>query len=72
MATFRERKRRGEEIFKKYRASSGNDPYACAVDVIADILLAVAQNEREAIQILHSAEMDFRNAAETESFLAEG
>ena len=72
MSTLKERKRRGEEIGKKYRLLTGNDPYACAVDAIADILLSVAQTEREATQILHSAEIDFRNAAETESFLTEG
>jgi hypothetical protein len=72
MATLKERKRRGEETSKRYRAVCGNDPYAGAVDAITDILLAVAQNEREAGQIIHSAEIEFRNAAEMESFLAEG
>ena len=72
MSILRERKRRGEEICKKYRPISGNDSYACAADAIGDILLSVAQTESEARQILHSAEIDFRNAAETESFLAEG
>ena len=70
--TFRERRRRGEDICKKYKALSGTDPYACAADAITDILLYVAQSEREATQILHSAEIDFKTAAETESFLAEG
>jgi len=72
MSTLRERKRRGEEICKKYRPISGNDSYACAADAICEILLSVAQNESEARQILHSAEIDFRHVAETESFLAEG
>jgi hypothetical protein len=72
MSTLRERKRRGEDICKKYRAISGTDSYACAADAIGDILLTVAQNESEARQILHSAEIDFRNVAEAESFLAEG
>jgi hypothetical protein len=72
MSTLRERRRRGEEICKKYRPISGNDSYACAADAICEILLSVAQNESEARQILHSAEIDFRNVAETESFLAEG
>jgi hypothetical protein len=72
MSTVKERKRRGEEITKRYRAITGNDPYASAVDAIADILLAVAQTEREAIQIIQAAEIEFRNAAELESFLAEG
>ena len=72
MSTLRERKRRGEDTCKKYRALSGNDSYACAADAIGDILLTVAQNESEARQILHSAEIDFRNVAEAESFLAEG
>jgi hypothetical protein len=72
MSTLKERKRRGEETAKRYRATSGNDPYASAADAIADILLAVAQNEREAAQIIQAAEIEFRNAAELESFLAEG
>jgi hypothetical protein len=72
MSTLKERKRRGEETIKRYRSITGNDAYACAVDAIADILLSVAQSEGEATQILHSAEIDFRNAAETESFLTEG
>ena len=72
MSTLRERKRRGEEIIKKYKAVSGTDPYACAVDALADILLFVAQTESEGTQLLHSAEIDFRNAAESETFLAEG
>ncbi len=70
--TFNERKRRGQELLKKYGASSGTDPYACAADAIADILLFVAQTEDEGTKILHSAEMDFRNAAESESFASEG
>jgi hypothetical protein len=72
MSTLKERKRRGEETAKRYRAITGNDPYASAVDAIADILLAVAQSEREAVQIIHAAEIEFRNAAEVESFLSEG
>ena len=72
MATLKERKRRGEETAKRYKAVAGNDPYTSAVDAITDILLAVAQNEREAVQIIQAAEIEFRNAAELESFLAEG
>jgi hypothetical protein len=70
--TVDERKRRGQEIVKKYRSCSGTDPYACSADAIADILLFVAQTEDEATKILQAAEMDFRNAAEGESFAAEG
>lgn len=70
--TVDERKRRGQDILKKYRGTSGTDPYACAADAIADILLFVAQTEEEGRQTLHAAEMDFRNAAEGESFAAEG
>ena len=70
--TVDERKRRGQDIVKKYRSCSGTDPYACAADAIADVLLFVAQSEEEGTKILHSAEMDFRNAAEGESFAAEG
>jgi hypothetical protein len=72
MVTIRERRRRGEEIAKKYRALTGNNSYTGAVDAIADILLAVAQNEREAMQILHSAEVEFRNQAESEAIISEG
>jgi hypothetical protein len=72
MATIRERKKRGEEIVKKYKPSNLNDPYACAVDAIADILLYVADNQTEGRKILHSAEIDFRNSAEGEAFLTEG
>ena len=72
MATLRERKKRGEEIVKKYKPSNLNDPYTCAVDAIADILLFVAQSQSEATQMLHSAEIDFRNSAEGEAFLTEG
>lgn len=72
MVTLKERKRRGEEITKKYRALTGNDAYAGAVDAIADLLLAVAQTEREATQILHSAEIEFRNQFESEQIISEG
>jgi hypothetical protein len=72
MATIRERKKRGEEIVKKYKPSNMNDPYTCAVDAIADILLYVAENQTEGRKILHSAEIDFRNSAEGEAFLTEG
>jgi len=72
MATIQERKRRGDETLKKYKALSGNDPYARAIDAIADILLSVAQTEDEASQLLQSAEVDFRNTAEGESFMTEG
>lgn len=72
MATLEERKKHGEETLKRYRAHSGNDPYARAVDAIADILLSVAQTEDEASQMLQAAEVDFRNAAEGESFVTEG
>jgi len=72
MSTIRERQRRGEEILKRYCGKSATDRYACATDVIADILLFVAQSEEEATQLLHSAEIDFRNSAESESFVGEG
>ena len=57
---------------KKYKTSTSVDPYALAVDAIADVLLFVAQGEGEGTQILHAAEMDFRNAAEGEAFASEG
>ena len=72
MATLKERKRRGEEIAKKYRALTSNNSYTGAVDAIADILLAVAQSEREAMQLLHSAEIEFRNQFESEQIISEG
>jgi hypothetical protein len=70
--TLNERRRRGQEIVKKYRSCSGTDPYACASDAIADILLYVSQSEDESTKIVLSAEMDFRNSLESESFAAEG
>jgi hypothetical protein len=72
MVTIKERKRRGEETTKRYRTLTGNDSYASAVDAIADILLAVAQTEREATQLLHSAEAEFRNQFESEQIVSEG
>lgn len=72
MSTLEERKRRGEEIVRKYRRVNNNDSYASAVDAIADILLFVAQSEAEGTQLLQSAEMDFRNEAQAERFLTEG
>ena len=72
MTTLQERKKRGEEIVKKYKTSTSVDFYALAVDAIADVLLFVAQGEGESTQILHAAEMDFRNAAEGEAFASEG
>lgn len=72
MTALRERKKRGEEIIKKYRTLTNVDPYASAIDAIADILLFVAQSEGESTQILHAAEIDFRNAAEGEAFVSEG
>ena len=72
MSTLEERRRRGEEILKRYRSRSKSDNYSCAADVIADVLLTVAQNDDEATQVLQSAEMDFRCAFEGERFLTEG
>jgi hypothetical protein len=72
MSTLEERRRRGEELVRKYRRVNNNDSYASAVDAIADILLYVAQSEGEATQLLQSAEMDFRNEAQAERFLTEG
>ena len=72
MSTLRERIRRGEQVLKLYRGRNGNDRYAMAADAIADILLQVAQSHEEAVQLLQSAEIDFRNTAEGESFLTEG
>ena len=72
MATLEDRKRRGQETIKRYRGCSGTDAYACALDAITDVLLFVAQNEEEGTQLLQSAEADFRNALEGESFVTEG
>ncbi len=72
MVTLKERKRRGEEIAKKYRTLTGNDSYAGAADAITDLLLAVAQSEREATKILHSAEAEFRSQFESEQIVSEG
>jgi hypothetical protein len=70
--TLRERKKNGEAIVAKYQALLRNDKYASAVDAIADILLAVAQTDGEGTQILHAAEVEFRNSAEMENFVSEG
>ncbi len=72
MATTEERKRRGLEIVRRYRPICGNDSYAAAADAIADILMSVAENEEEARQIAHAAEIDFRSAIEGEDLMAEG
>jgi hypothetical protein len=72
MSTLQERKRRGEEIVRRYRRINNNETYASATDAITDILLFVAQSEAEATQLLQCAEIDFRNEAEVEKFLTEG
>jgi hypothetical protein len=72
MASFEERRRRGSEIVKKYKPSCANDAYAAATDAIADILLAIAEGEDEARQVLSAAEIDYRSALEGESFAGEG
>ena len=70
--TLKARKKRGEELIAKYQTRTSNDKYAAAVDAIADVLIGIAQSDSEATQILHAAEVEFRNAAETESFVSEG
>jgi hypothetical protein len=70
--TLKVRKKRGEDLVAKYQVQAGNDKYAAAVDAIADILLAIAQTDDEGTQILHAAEVEFRNAAESETFVSEG
>lgn len=72
MASSEERKRRGLEIIKKYKASAGNDAYAAASDAIAEILIAVAESEDDAGRLLHSAEMDYRSTIEGENIAGEG
>lgn len=72
MSPLEQRKRRGQELLKRYRSVDGEDCYACAVDAIAEILLASAQTEEEATQLLQAAEVEFRNAAECEAFFSEG
>ena len=72
MSPLEQRKRRGQETLKRYRALDGDDCYACAADAITEILLATAQTEEEATQLLQAAEVDFRNAAEVETFFTEG
>jgi hypothetical protein len=72
MATTEERRRRGQDIIKKYRPICGGDTYAAAADAIADILMFVAESEDEARQIAHAAEIDYRTAKESEDFIAEG
>ena len=72
MSPLEQRKRRGQEALKRYRSAAADDCYACAVDAIAEILLATAQSEEEATQLLQAAEIEFRNAAELETFFSEG
>ncbi|MBV9156969.1 MAG: hypothetical protein JO097_11960 [Acidobacteriaceae bacterium] len=72
MSPLEERRKRGADLIKRYRSVSGADSYACAADAIADILLFVAQTPEEGIQLLQSAEMDFRSTTEGERFLTEG
>jgi hypothetical protein len=66
-----ERRKRGTELIKKYRAH-GNDKYAAAADAIADILLSVAEDASEARQIVQAAEEDYRCSVEQEGFACEG
>jgi hypothetical protein len=70
--TLKARKKAGDEVIAKYYSRAGNDKYAAAVDAIADILLAISQTDADATKILHAAEVEFRNAAEVESFVSEG
>ena len=72
MAIPEERRKRGFELLKKYRAATGNDKYAAAADAISDILLSVADNEEDGSRVLCAAENDFRSALEGESFAHEG
>ena len=72
MAISDERRKRGAELLKKYRASPGTDKYAAAADAIADILLCTVDNEDEGAKVLRAAEVDFRSAIEGEGFAAEG
>jgi hypothetical protein len=70
--TLKARKKAGDELLAKYHARAGNNRYSAAVDVIADVLLAIAQNDADANKILHAAEAEFRNASELETFASEG
>ncbi len=72
MALAEDRRKRGAEIIKKYGRIAGTDRYAAAADAIADILLSVAESEREAVQILHAAQMDYQCSVENEDLAAEG
>lgn len=70
--TLKQRKKWGDEAIGKYQARTKADRYEAAVDAIADILLATAQSAEEATQILHGAEVEFRNSVEVETFVSEG
>ena len=70
--TLTSRKKRGEELVAKCQARLKDDKYTAAIDIITDILLATAQTHAEATQLLHAAEVEFRNAAESEAFVSEG
>ena len=67
-----ERRKRGQEVLKKYRSTSGTDKYSAAADAIVDILLCTAEDEDEGAQILRAAEADYREVCECENFAAEG
>ncbi len=70
--TLKARKKAGDELLAKYQAHCGNNRYNAAVDLIADVLLAIAQDTADANKILHAAEVEFRNASEVETFVSEG
>lgn len=67
-----ERRKRGGELLRKYLGTAGGDKYAAASDAIADILLAVAEQEDDARKLLQSAEEDYRCTIEQEGFVGEG
>jgi hypothetical protein len=72
MAILEDRRKRGAEILKKLTRSSDTNKFDAASDVIADILLSVAETQDDAEQILRAAEMDFRCLIETEHCAEEG
>jgi hypothetical protein len=72
MAILEDRRKRGAEILKKVTRSSDANKFDAAADLIADILLSVADSQDDAEQILRAAEMDFRCLIETEHCAEEG
>ena len=72
MSFLEERRKRGATYLKKTGKLAEGNPFDAATDVIADILLSVAETQEDAEKILRGAEMDFRCSIEAEGCAEEG